>query len=205
MVKEIEFIKDKIKDLSQKVDDQEEVVENIKLDLEDEEESLKELKQELERNKSELEELYILKYPEFLLVDESDPGKFEKDNKFYLCNGFILVESLCDFPNLPICSEPLKKDISIEKFITTKKLKINLKDIDKADTGGFVGTDNTYLLENYKFKMKFVDNVLRLLGRKNIKTVYIFDNSDKFRKLGYLYFETEVMRAIVLGVTTFKE
>lgn len=195
IISAIEDLKLNIKSTEEEISDFESQIENLKYDLKCDELYLKNMKGQLEDYQRELLKLQTPQEQQSYWIsfirNNYNPkldGQFERNNKWYVCNGIVLLESNNKLDYLNVCegiddlSEHFNKDKQEISFDINSYTNEDLdEDIKISDN---LTVDGTYLLS--------IKNILQL------------DNNSKFYTLiglstEILLCENENGRAIILG------
>lgn len=156
----------------------------------------------IEHYEEKLKELYGKYCPEKLLISDERPdlnGKFIRNGKFYICNGYLLVEKNTDFESLDEV-KGIDEKTSIESLIANKaKVTASISDINEENISDEIKSRTTYKLKNeFYFNKFYVDTVLKILG-EDICEVAIYTDNPKLQNW-CLYIKSKIGRAVILGV-----
>ena len=206
----IEEIEEKIKELKENLSEQEQEYEDLKYRLDIIEIDIDSLNEDLDYYNNKKNQILYKNIPEKLLLDESKPqlnGQFICNNKWCICNGYLLLENNKKFDTLEVVEG---MDVSIDKILK-EKLKcfsiidysqgIIIDEMEERDDDKKISCYDCYLFnKEYAFQKNYVDIVLKVIGRDSIKKVIIYDDNRRLGVSGTLYIEGEDMRAIILGI-----
>ena len=198
-------------------------IEEIKKDLDKNKEELAEIEEEIddleyelnhkkykqeeleEQQETLLKELYN-EYPILSFTVETREeisGQFERDGKWKLCNGFMLIESDNKF-------EYIKESDGINTTIKdlikdTEEFVVDIADIceeNKTNNSNYM----VYNLKGFHFQQCYVDRVIDFIGRENIISITIHkQNLNAGAKAGHLVFTAKGIQALILGIRTLEE
>lgn len=208
----ISEIEERIKELNERYKEQEEEKNDLEYRLNIIEVDLDMLEEGLNYYYNKRDEILYANMPEKLLIAYDRPnlqGQFERNNKWYICNGYLLVESNKKFDTLDVVEG--SDALSIENVLKDKNIVIInqdlgiTKDLEERECDGVQSGYQYYEIGGkYRFQKKYVDAVLKLIGRENIEEISVFDNSNQLRTNGILYIKSKNMRAVILGLANVK-
>ena len=167
---------------------------------------LKYRQEDLEETQSMLlEELYDT-YPLLSFTDETRKdisGQFERDGKWKLCNGFVLIESDNKFEDI---EESAGIDITIEKL--TKDMESIDIELDEICEENKTNNSNyqVYILKGLHFQQCYIDRVIDFMGKENITSITIYKQQlYNGAKAGNLLIKSKDTQVLILGVRTREE
>lgn len=191
----IEEIRADIEKINDEIEEIECDIECLYRDLES-----KEYDKEFAEQKQErlFDELYR-EYPLLVLTDETRPdigGQYTRNGKWYLCNGYALLESNKKFEEI---NETKGIETKIEDLITNREYtELDIEYLNEPKTQR-ASCYECYNFKNFLFQTRYVDAVINTMGKENIKDICIYKNDDKFGLSGVLYIKGKNMRAVILA------
>lgn len=201
MKRTIEEIKNDINKNKNKLEEIEEEIDDLDYELY----RLKEQQEDLEETQSALlDELYDT-YPLLSFTDETRKdisGQFERNGKWKLCNGFVLIESDNKFEDI---EESAGIDVTIEKLTRDMEtIDLGLEEIceeNKTKNSNY----QVYSLDGFHFQQCYIDRVLDFIGKENITRLTIYKQKlYNGAKAGNLLIKSNNLQALILGIRTME-
>lgn len=200
IIERIKELKDLIEEKKTDIDDIENQIDSLETELDWENSSLESMEDELEQL-----EKYILtlqtpqeQIPYWLghIHDSCRPnldGQFERNGKWYVCNGYVLLESNIKFDCLEICEglDSLPQHLDKEK----EEISFDIDNlmVDLTETDVIIGknciVDSRYLLA--------IKNILQLTNDSKFYTT--FGQTSTHEETKNLICENENGRALIIG------
>ena len=200
-------IQEKIQELKKSIEESEESISDMESQIEDLETEIEWERGDLSDKESQLEyytkKLLALQTPQEQLPywvefihDESMTqldGQFERNGKWYVCNGYVLLESNKKLDCLKECEgqDSLPKLFEKQK----EKIEFNIESISNDELLG----ENVNIVPNLTVLGTYLLAVKNILQLDNISKYYLAKGIAANEKVLSLFCENENGRALILG------
>ena len=208
-------LQEKIEELKKSIEESEENISDMESRIEDLETELEWERGDLEDKESQLEhytkQLLILQTPQEQLSywvefihDECRPkidGQFENNGKWYVCNGYVLLEVNKKLDCLPECEgmESLPRMFDKDKFDKTE-IKIDTNILSNSELlGNNINITPSLCISGTYFLA--IKNILQLDKKSKFYSVKGCSQSNKSRE--FLMCENQNGQALILGIENF--